>query len=211
MECGGRSSNAGEEGVPDSKGFMKKFRGNLVPVVLLFAGIVWLKYVAFPTEGFIDCIGPFFTALVLPLISHIALYKYETKRENAEMLKVQGRWARVCHLLGEGHSHEGVSIRAPSEVPIRGSKCWLSRGTSPSRRSVRAFTMCTYSHHPGVVDGASSGNHPHCGRPLRVENLCPPQKPCERLVDAGVMGVVQEMRKTHLLVTPTIRYIPREG
>ncbi len=37
--------------------------------------------------------------------------------------------------------------------------------------------LCTYSHHPGVVDGASSGNQPHCGRPLRVENLRSPQKP----------------------------------
>ncbi len=217
VESTDHASSAGEDGVPDSNSFRKEFPGNLVPVVLLIAGLASLKCAVTP-DRFIDCIGPVLVALLIPisLISVFAFEKLEMKKLEAEGAVVQQQLGQVCHLLGEGHSHVGFSIRGTYEgleVLARLKTASYSppnMGPSPIytfevyevrlRCPRRGRKWCLFSKPPSMT-----------GEPLEWEIVARPRSFRDRLADAGLIQAIPPNFETRPGIRPMIAYLPAEG
>lgn len=211
------SSKTGEEGAANSKGFWKEFPGNLLPVVLLIAGLASLKC-AFTPDRFVDCLGPVLVALLIPihLLSMVATENLDKKKLEAKDVEVQQQLVRVCHFLGEGHSHLLFAIRGTyegHEVLARlktASYSPMYVSASPSyifdvyevglRCPRRGRKWCLFSKPPSMTGG-----------PLEWEIVARPRSFCDRLADAGLIQAIPPNFETRQGICPAIVYQPVEG
>lgn len=211
------ASRAGEEGAANSKGFWKEFPGNLLPVVLLIAGLASLEC-AFTPDRFVDCIGPVLVALLIPILflSMVATENREMKKLEAKDVEVQQQLGRVCHLLGEGHSHEGFSIRGTYEGHEVLARLKTASYSPPTMGPTPIYTFdvyevglrcprrgrkwCLFSKPPSMT-----------GEPLEWEIVARPRSFPDRLADAGLIRAIPPNFETRQGICPAIAYLPVEG
>ncbi len=166
-----------------------------------------------------DCIGPVLGALLIPIgvMTLVAFHNLEKNEQRAEDVEVQRQLGRVCHLLGEAHSHFLFAIRGtyqghevlaclktviyqPPMPPFTGVSHTFDVYDVLLRCPRRGRKWCLSSKPPSMT-----------GEPLEWEIVARPKSFCDRLAAAGLAQAIPANFETRPGIRPTITYLPRGG
>ncbi len=214
VESTDHASQAGEDGARTSNSLRKEFR-YLISGSLVIAGLASLEC-AVTSDGFMDCIGPVLGALLIPLtlLSLVAFHNVEKNKQEAEDIEVQQQLGRVCHLLGEGHSHgefgiigtyKGHQVSAwlknviyqPPMPPFTGVSHTFDVYEIILSGPRRGRKWCLFSKPPSMT-----------GEPLEWEIAARPRSFRDHLADAGLVQAIPPTFETRAGIRPTITYLP---
>ena len=216
VESTDHASQAGEDGVQTSNSFRKEFPP-WISGSLVIAGLASLAC-AVTSDRYMDCLRLLILLLLSILfISGVAFHNRDKNEQRAEDVEVQQQLGRVCHLLGEGHSHgefgiigtyEGHQVSAwlknviyqPPMLPFTGVSHTYDVYDVRLRCPRRGRKWCLSSNPPSMT-----------GEPLEWEIVARPKSFCDRLAAAGLVQAIPANFETRPGIRPAITYLPTGG
>jgi hypothetical protein len=167
---------------------------------------------SFSATDFLTCVSPsYFVVLIGFCITlFVGLLQDDGKRSRARSAAFEDRWRQACHVLDDGHEHEGGLIRGTYEghsVQARASYVDLEPHASP---------ISVYE----VSVRAEPGRRRWSARPRKVGRswrhwewvvVARPEDLKKRLAGAGILEALHAQPEIGVGGNPKISYDPAEG
>ncbi len=191
------------------------YRSKFTPVavcILLVLAAGASVVCSFSSTDFLTCVSPSYLVVLIGLCItfYVGLFQDDGKRSRARSAAFEDRWKKVCHVLDDGHKHEGGLIRGTYEGhPVQARASYVDLEPQASPISVYEVSV-----------RAEPGRRRWSARPKKMGRswrhwewviVARPEDLKKQLAEAGIVEALHARPEIGVGGNPKVSYDPAEG